>query len=214
MAPPRLQPPPSLLGALVLLLALPVTTAHAQWYGAVRLGALASTFEGAEEDAYDSKLGWGAGMGGGYELRYGLALEAALFYLEKGASTRRHYGTSSVPLDLTWKITYIELPLLAVYRLATRSAITPKLFGGPYVARRFDAVVKIASTTSDLVMHESDPTIHRTDTGIVAGAGIEFGTGTDRISLDLQLHLGRAPLRQDDAGLRNAALSLSAGLIF
>jgi hypothetical protein len=109
------------------------------------------------------------------------SIQPALRFMEKGFSYQNEQGnTQSVGLD------YLELPVLAKFKLPTGTIFSPYVYLGPYIAFRTG---DSGTVTSDSTNTEYYPTnlgttfsngdIERFDSGLELGIGIEAQISAD-----------------------------------
>ncbi len=183
-----------------LLASLAVFTASAQektdklsWM--VRGGVNLSTIENS---ALQNKFGWKIGTGVEYSFSEKFSLNPMLYYSTKGASMGDN--TMGFGNDVTHKLNYLELPILAAYRFkvgATHS-ISAKL--GPYFST-------LLSRTAPAGTEE----FNKFDMGVEIGADYNF----KRFIIGLSGQYGLTGLsKADPSQLHNINYSLSVGYRF
>lgn len=199
--------------------------AAAQVTGTLKVGVVATRFSGDANLDFTPKVGWTGGLGLGYDFGNGLTLVPELFYIRKGAhadatvadlNTLLGYtpdpGDDAIPVDLTWDVAYLDVPVVLSYRFTTRSRYHPRLSAGPSFGYQLSASIRYADETAEFTA--SDPTIGQYDLGFVVGAGVEIETGSERLLIDLRALIGRSDIRERPPALRNSGLTLTAGLVF
>lgn len=213
----------------LLLLTLAVTLpAAAQVTGNLKMGVTAMTITGEAALDFEARVGWGGGAAVGYDFGNGLQLLGEALYIVKGATAQTNAavlselrdlppaaGAEDVAVALTWNLTYVELPLLAVYRFDVPLRVQPKVFAGPSLAYKLSSRVHFESESAGGTrFSEEDESVQQTDFGAVVGGGVEFAFGTERLTVDLRALLGRANIRKREPALRNTGVGLFVGLVF
>ncbi|WP_158278589.1 porin family protein [Rhodohalobacter mucosus] len=128
-------------------------------------------------------------------------VESGIYYTQKGARASDGFS-GDVDLD------YVEVPVLAKFRLGPPGPITPHLVAGPYVSFNINA----ESETGDI----SDD-INSTEIGGAIGVGIDFNLGVTKLNARAQYGYGFTDVFKNAAdgnGGKNAALSVTAGIWF
>lgn len=142
-----------------------------------------------------------------------LAIEPEIYFTTKGATIT--YNNFFVNGGATFKLNYIELPLLMVLNLTDNFNI----HAGPYVAYLVNGNVKNKANI-DLFNFEDNITtddFNRIDAGVVAGAGFDFGT----VSIGIRYNYGLTNVGKEKTFLgtaytfpdaKNSVLSLYASI--
>lgn len=202
------------IGVLLLCLAA-LQPAFAQNLTAeIKLGVAGSTLTGETEDftTVASQTSWGGGAAVGYDVGNGVVLKSELMYLIKGAE-----GTSQldgIPIRFELDIVYVEVPLLASYRIDRGQRWAPKVFGGPYLGYKGSARIRYQALTGGPQFDEEDQTVESWDYGLTAGVGVEYQLGSERLALELRGAQGLANTRMREPALHNRSLVLTLGIVF
>jgi hypothetical protein len=146
--------------------------------------------------------GWGdtsfkSGFVGGAYLNYGFddnfSFQPEVLYTQKGLNgsiTRGPFASS-----FTANYNYVEIPLLARYKMATRSSFIPYLVVGPCLG---------INVSADLDMESRNPMTHKLATGSIDyskvmntteftwifGVGFGLGLGPGEVTFDARFDLG------------------------
>ena len=105
------------------------------------------------------------------------------------------------------KLTYVEVPILAMYRPPTQGTIRPAFFVGPAIGLLLSAKVGDDDIKDNL---------NGTDFGFVFGAGVDFETGAKgNISLDCRYTMGMSNIVKDsgDDSVKNGVFSFGVSYI-
>jgi hypothetical protein len=153
----------------------------------------------AQTDFEDLDFGSRTGFLGGAFVRFGLgstlAVQPELLFVPKGASE------SDSGVELTFKLDYIEIPILLQYRFQTEGALTPVLFAGPYVAIETTCDLagsagggsqSVACNALDEVTEGflGDLNTKSTDIGAIFGGGLDFYVGSVIVGAEARYGLG------------------------
>ena len=226
----------SLVAAVVGLLCLSAGTAAAQltweagFRGGLGLGKIRgdtgfseSSSDGSGNtidvtgDIKDFRIAFGAGAFVTAKINdsFGVRLEA--LYVQKGGKGPVDVyfnGTLAGTADITFKLDYVELPLLAVASFPAGTSAKVNLFGGPAVAVKTGANLRAeAQGQSD----ETDigDTIESTDFGFAVGAGVAIVASPRlNILIDGRATLGLSKVPTTGEDIKNTNLLFTAGLSF
>lgn len=221
-----------LAGLLVVLStlssALVVQDAAAQGFtGSLQVGLTAATFSGESSVVFKNKFGWGGGLGIGYDFGNGIIIQPEILYIVKGGNATTdganlarilgddpQPGSEDIEVSLSWSLTYLEFPLLVIYRFETESYFHPRLFAGPSVSSKMDANLCYRGGSLDIEFCNTDDSIQEIDYGFVIGGGLEIDVGFERFTIGTRLTVGRSNIRSNDPPIRNRSLYIFTGLVF
>lgn len=143
-------------------------------------------------------------LGGGGLIRFSLSpqfsIQPELLLILKGAMEKGDDGEKI-------KLTYIEVPILAMYRPPTQGTIRPAFFVGPAISMLLSAKVGDDDIKDDL---------NGADFGFVFGAGVDFETGArGKFSLDCRYTMGMLNIVEDagDDSVKNGVFSFGVSYI-
>lgn len=146
---------------------------------------------------------------------FGIRIEA--LYAQrggKGTVTVTQDGSPVGTANITFKLDYFEVPMLAVGTFPAGVKAKVNVFGGPAVA--FKARGKVRAEAAG-VSDEQDigDSVESTDFGIAAGAGVSFAAseGTNLV-IDGRYTLGLSKVDKGGTDLKNSGLSFLAGFSF
>jgi len=168
----------------------------------VRAGLNVSTFTGDAEDS-EAKLGF---IGGGY-LNYAfsptLSIQPEVLFSQKGAEFTEDN------LTVTYRLDYIDVPVLLKYTLPTGTNLLPSLYAGPQVSFKVSESVRAEGISVDTEFIKS------TDFGLTFGAdvGARLAGRTQQFGVGLRYFLGLADIQDFEDGegsLRNNVFTVSA----
>jgi opacity protein-like surface antigen len=168
-------------------------------------------------DIGDSRTGF---TGGGFAAAqfseaFGLRLE--VLYAQKGGKGPLNVAFNGNPAgtaDVTFKLDYIELPILAVGTFPAGSGSRVNVFGGPTIAFNTGSNIKTeAQGQSD--EQDIGDTVEGTDFGFAAGAGLKFAaTPKMNIVVDGRYTFGFSKIPTTGEDIKNGGMSFMAGLSF
>lgn len=109
----------------------------------------------------------------------------------------------------TYKLGYVELPVLARFDFITDGSITPHVYFGPYLGLNVSAKVD-----GDGGLFGGDANIEDqvkgTDFGVTVGGGLDFG----RFDLGVRYGAGLTEVFEEGGSAKNGVLSITAGIGF
>lgn len=201
------------------VVALPV--AAQEYVAAIKLGGAVTTLSGESDTSFDPHGGLAGGAAVGYDFGNGFLFQAEFLYVRKGvyADTELEFTDlegnpiARTPIRARFDLSYLELPLLAVYRFEN-ARLEPKLFVGPYVAYKLNAVVKYRALSGGPTQSEPDDSVEDFDYGAIAGVGTDFFVSGQRLSIDVRALFGQGNVRQSDPPLKFVGGALMLGIVF
>jgi opacity protein-like surface antigen len=153
-------------------------------------------------DDVDEDAKWKTGFKGGAFLDLGIARTFAvrpeLLFVQDGSKSGFLGG------DLYLKFNYLQVPVLAVVDLPVGGSLMPFLFAGPYISFLLDSELELKVDDESATKGLKDYT-KSTDTGFVFGAGLDFGLGQGRFSIEGRYDLG---LGEFDDGIAEGLLGI------
>lgn len=174
--------------------------------------------------SYKVGVGMNIGLGGHWELH------PDLFFVRKGMSNSAEVRSDDIDMkgDLTLNACYLELPVMAAYRIPLER-MDVVLYAGPYLAYGVGGKVKSTVTGRE----DSDEPVRkitesqsvfgngglkRFDSGLGLGMDLEFGRFIAGINVNIGLvNLARTKdfdYDEDDIAVRNLAAHISFGYKF
>ena len=209
-----------LLGLAFLVVLSGATPAHAQrWVGALKAGSAITQFSGETLTSvdFDPRVGLVGGLAVGFDFGTGFAVLSEAIYARKGAYF--DILLNDRPTRIRSDLTYLEIPLLAQYRLETSGYVHPKIFAGPMIAFLLDSRIEFRDKGSDLAQIEEDGSIEGRDFAVVFGAGVEVEVSDQRLSFEARAELGRADITKPDPDLgnpelHNTGIMILVGIVF
>jgi opacity protein-like surface antigen len=155
---------------------------------------------------------------GGYlltPLHGNLGIQFEVLYAQKGAKNLTLIsGPTEVALEMTARLSYVELPVLVRYSFRQSGRIRPYAYAGPSIGLKTSANVSGTSTgvgNTDSFEEDVSSSTRTTDVGIAAGGGVEFG----RLVVDARFTNGLTSVSsQGEGSARNRTFALMAGIRF
>lgn len=149
--------------------ALPVPVASAQTtYGLIG-GVQRTNFIGGGSGDYTWRTAYMVGVVGDYPLTETVSLRPELYYSSKGSSVKTERGD---PGDLAFRLSYVQLPLLAQLRTAPEGTFRPHMFLGVSVGALLHC--RLAEQSCDDI---ADFNESRFDLSLLLGTEIETRGG-------------------------------------
>ena len=146
-----------------------------------------------------------------FALSDGLALRPELLYTMKGA---KYEGTYQGENGKAWaKATYIELPVLVQYTIATANGFAPFLLAGPYAGYNVSAKEKVEVEASNI-----DEEVDRKEVIKDFDFGISFGAGVSikkTFELSVRYSMGLTSIDESpNVDMKNKVIEIRAGFRF
>jgi hypothetical protein len=197
------------IAAALTLLAVSPAFAAGMMFG-VKGGLNLANLTG--DDVSDASIKTGVGVGAflTYDLTEIFGVQPEVLFTMKGAKVK------DVDLgDVTWKVSYIEIPVLVKVNLPTGGNVKPALFVGP----GFGFLLSSKLSDGDEVDVKDATT--STDIGIIVGAGIAYKMEKGAITFDARYEVGMTTIvkeEDEDTGskpdVKNSVISFMVGYAF
>ena len=169
---------------------------------------------------FSFRKGLNLGLFGEFFLNNNFSLHLEIIYSERGTK----YSTEEKPFNdhiipeqsFIQNVDYLELPIFIQYNFINNSAITPKLFLGPFISYLLSANLELDwknTKTDDLNQKDY---FKSTDYGIIVGAGIAYSLKSGRLLLDIRYQFGLQNISSIERGseIKTSTLSLNIGYGF
>lgn len=158
--------------SIVGLISLPTLKAQDSQVG-IKGGVNFSNFYSGEVDDQDMRFSFQGGLFFKAALTEFFAIQPEILYMTKGSTIKYDYPIIGKG-EISQKLNYIEVPILAVINLTENLNI----HAGPYVSYLLKAKVENESDNSDLdyVNEQDESKFERMDYGLAAGIAIELET--------------------------------------
>ncbi len=182
----------------------------------VMAGVNLATLSGDDITSVDNRTGFLGGVFVTFHLTNTFAIQPEAIYSQRGAS-----DNSDPSFDATFKLDYIDVPLLLRFDVPVAGPIRPFFVAGPSFGLQVKCAVGAegegASASVDCDQIEESGGIqigNRTfDMSGVAGAGLDFRLGGTTLMLGARYQHGFSDV-VEDAAVKNRTWSVLAGLAF
>jgi hypothetical protein len=138
-------------------------------------------------DDSEGEVDWKTGFAGGIFLDWGITplfgIQPELLYVQDGSKT------DFLEVDWQLKFNYLQVPVLAKVDLPIGGTLIPVLYAGPYVSLLLDSKLTLEADNNSATVGLTDYT-KSYDAGFVFGAGLEFGVGPGKMTLEGRYNLG------------------------
>jgi len=206
------------ISSLLLVLALgSVRSGQAQISAMIKIGLSGSTLRGDTPTDFSAITRFAGGAGLSYDLGNGLLIQPEFLYIIKGATGKGSIAIvnleNPVPIEATFELTYLEIPVLLVYRFE-RKGLTPRVFAGPTLSFKLDSQVTFSALDGGPEFQERDDTVESSDLGLTVGVGFDTEMGDEIFTVGLRGTYGFSNARSGDPALHNTAFGLYAGIVF
>ena len=161
-----------------------------------RVGISAADFNGASDT--EVRVGFIAGAELEYQVKSWLGLSAGMFYSQQGAEAE--LGSS----DLTWKIDYVNVPVVANFYVWKGLALKAGLQPG------FKMNAKFEGSAGDYQVGTDMDDVKSIDLSIPVGISYDFGG----LVLDARYNFGISKIFDYNDDLKNLAFQLTIGYKF
>lgn len=165
---------------------------------------------GAEDDL-DSRTGVHAGLVLDFSFPLSpIGIESGIYYSQKGAEVSEAGATA------TWKLDYIEVPVLAKINVGPPGPFSPHFVAGPYAAYNINSEYDISAGSASASEDFSEFT-SEIDFGGVIGVGADFSLGITKLNIQGRYSRGLIDINDngvDGDGEYNSVFSISAGIMF
>lgn len=202
--------------SLVVLLAVQAALAQVGPPGlGLKAGVSYSKVTNDNVSDFQHKLGAMAGISLCAELAPGISLQPELLYVQQGGRIDIVVVDGVVQGrrgETTWRLNYLQLPVLVRVDLPLAGPLVPVLSAGPVFS------LKTASTfeTTDsgrLVASGAFDELEETDLGLMVGLGFKLGDGPAHVVLDARYNHGLANLNATgtDVAIHNRGFQFLVG---
>lgn len=206
-----------LLATVVLAVAIADASEDSPWSFGLKGGINLADLRGDDVDV-DTDFRLGA-TGGGfltYSISDWFALQPEILYSQKGAE----FGETiaGAPVEVTGKLDYLEIPILAKLTIPINSTFTPNLFIGPAFSFLLSAKLKAEAMGVTIIDLDTKDFQKSFDVGLVFGGGIDIAVGTGKITADTRYVMGLMNIDDPEVGdapdVKNSVISFMVGYGF
>jgi len=200
-----------LIVAMALAVVLLASQAFGGGYGNMMLGAKAglniASIHGDDAEGWDSRVAFCGGVFTEFPINDMLSFAPEVLYTMKGATTNFD------DVDVTWKLSYIEIPMLFKAAIPVSGVVKPLLFAGPEVA--FKTSSKLEGESEGVSAEVEFENVKSTDVGFIVGGGIGFPMMSRKASVEVRYDLGLVNIIDvEDADVKTGVVSFLFGIAF
>jgi hypothetical protein len=178
----------------------------------IKAGMNIANMHGYYAGGLDSRIGFCGGGFVGFGLTDVFVIQTEAFYTQKGVRWEIRQSPLG-PWKETYKLDYIEIPLLFKFKLPVKGWVKPTVFVGPAFAINVNATYRLET---DVTWQEwdYDEFFKDTDFGIVLGGGVDFTLNKGKIVFDCRYTIGLITTSEDDWDQKNKVVSFMLGYSF
>ena len=164
-----------------------------------------ANWTGDDIDENKIKLCFGGGVFMNYPLTESISLQPELLFMMKGTKA------DDDDIDAGYRMTYIDIPILAKFAVPTEGAFTPCFFAGPFIALNLSAEMYMEDEDMDI---KDD--IKSTDFGLMFGGGFDYAMGEGYLTFDARYALGLTDFVdvEEDVNIKNTGIMFMVGYGF
>lgn len=203
----------TMVGMLCVAMLVVATGADAKKYAGFKGGVNLGDFSGDDApDNSSTRTGFSGGAFYGIGINEQFGVRGEVNYVQKGSEGAVQTEDGDIH-DGTYKLDYVEIPLLFVADFPAGDKFAFSIFAGPTFAFNTTAEVEVPAHNAT----ESLDNIKGFEFGAAIGGGIEYMLSSFSIIADLRYSLGASSVA-DDAGesidIKNTGIGVMAGVKF
>jgi hypothetical protein len=182
---------PNLLVAWLLVAAAPLAAQEEHSDIGFQLGYSRARFSDDQSGLGESRSGSLFGVFVGSNLAGPLSAQLELFLAKKGGGLSA--AVETVPVQVSVQLVYLELPLLARFRIPVGGRLHPNVFGGGSLALNIgcDIQAEIPGVIEQQACDEAgDIEVNALEAGAVVGAGFEYDWRDSNARLEIRQTFG------------------------
>ncbi|MGH7630274.1 MAG: porin family protein [Gemmatimonadales bacterium] len=190
---------PRLLVASLLVAAAPPAAQEEHSDLGLQLGYSRARLSDDQSGLGESRSGSLFGVFVGTPVAGPLSAQVELFLVKKGGGLST--AVRNVPVRVSVQLVYIELPLLARFRIPVGGRLHPNVFGGGSLALNIgcDIQAEVPGILEQQACDEGgDVEVTTFDAGAVIGAGLEYDWRNSNARLELRQTIGLREVSQGD----------------
>ena len=163
-----------------------------------------ANWTGDDIDNNKMKLCFGGGVFMNYQMTESMSLQPELLFMMKGTK-------ADIDEDAGYKMTYIDIPVLAKFSVPMEGAFAPCFFAGPYIGFLMSA---------DMYYEDEEESIKddlkSTDFGLMFGGGFDYDMGEGYMTFDVRYALGLTDFVDvdEDVNVKNTGIMFLVGYGF
>jgi hypothetical protein len=179
----------------------------------IAAGINSSTFSGSDTEDASRRTGFIGGIFLVAPLAPGFAIQPELLYSMKGAK----FDDPTEGVTGTFKMDYVEVPLLVRFDLVSSGGVKPFLYAGPAISFKagckVDAEGQGQSVSLDCDEFGSDTKFKTVDYGAVIGGGLAFDMAGKMFTIGARYNHGLGKIAEDSE-TKHRVISVLATLEF
>ena len=121
-------------------------------------------------------------------------LQPEVNFSTKGFDARE--TDQSEEVSSKYKISYIEVPVLAYWKIPLKGRLRPAVFFGPYVGFALK-VMEVQTAFGETAKRELGHNLKGPDFGLVFGGNVRYGLGSVVLMLEVRYNLGLSNISKD-----------------
>jgi hypothetical protein len=185
--------------------------------GGLKIGAGVSTvsgdeIEGVSLDDYGFRIGPSGGGFLTFRVHHNVAVQWEAYFNYKGASVG----------EGTFRLNYLDMPLLAKGIMPLGGPITPNVHVGPYISHVQISKVELDEMDREINFKEDPQQVETFDLGVVAGVGANYQLPVGELTGDLRFQQGFRNVIDLDScagcaegdSIKNRSILLQVGYVF
>ena len=181
----------------------------------IKGGLNISNLSGDLMDDYDHRVGLTIGAVVDISIPLSpVGVETGVYYSQKGAAFSDEFNINGdlFNFDGTFKLDYLEVPILAKVNFGPPGPLGLHVVAGPYVSyllnAEYDESINGGTETYDV----SDD-IEPIDIGLTGGLGVDFNLGLTKLNVQARYSMGMLDV-EDGMDYKNRVISVVAGFTF
>lgn len=203
----QIKKPLSLVVLVIIAVMVNANSVKAQSNFGIRAGLNFANIATDADNNVESRTGFMAGVFYQYQFKNSnFAIQPELLYTQKGFTAETSAQGQAV--DATYKLGYIQVPVLFGYNFATSSSVTPHIYVGPYLA--FVVTEEVEAEVSGQSASVETDFAKSTDFGATFGVGIGF----DSFEIGVRYNLGLTNISDQGGDAKNRVFTITAGYSF
>jgi hypothetical protein len=215
-------------GLLLIVLLVVSASAFAQGIVAkgVKVGMNIANLKGDDAEETDAVVGGVFGAFVTYKLNEMISVQPEMLFTMKGTSFEWDYTESygsyvmTEKEDVTYSLSYLEIPVLVQYQLPAFGDIQPNVFAGPSLGFNIGAIYDVDYSyeeyeDGELIYLESYSGDGDIDDVEAVDLGLNFGAGAkyNQFTVDARFNIGMTDVIKD-VKAQNTVMSLMVGYCF
>ncbi|OQY28830.1 MAG: hypothetical protein B6244_05950 [Candidatus Cloacimonetes bacterium 4572_55] len=166
-----------------------------------------------EQEDIEARTGFSAGMAVQFHFSRKIALQSEILYSRKGGKSSAGATYLDSEESTTWRVDYLELPILIKYKFPSNGIAQPNLYFGGAVDLTIDKEKRYKDADGEFRTTGWD-NVKKTDAGLIFGADLNFDVGTGLLIFDFRYVWGMLNILESPEDAKNGVISLGIGYLF